>query len=470
MLLLLTACFQPSPGDGDTGHPTDTAADTADAGETGDSGDTGAPLPPVTVDATWALASAMPTVVTVSWDADAAGPGAVVDYGPTDAYGGVASSSLAGTTGEATIYGLAPSTPYHFRVLGPDGRSADATLETGAAPTDLKGMVQTDSDGSAWPGFILTSVFDKAHGDSEIHIFDPQLQPVWWRTVKAAFVPAVRLGRDGASVLYLSFLGIGGEQSEIVRVGLDGREIQRTPAPYAHHDFVELPDGELAYLASEVRAWGDWTLVGDELRVADPKGGTRVIWCAFDSLPPVETPAWSEPSPNPLGVDWTHANGLAHDEARDRWFISAYALGAILQVDGASGSVLGQLGGPDSDYTFVRDSGFGPQHSPEVTPGGILLFDNGDMQHPSRAVEYTLDEAAHTATLAQALYPPSHAITGTLGDADRLPDGDTLTAWGDAGEVILFRADGGVRWSAKTIDADMAITQVNLLPTLAPPP
>jgi hypothetical protein len=109
----------------------------------------------------------------------------------------------------------------------------------------------------------------------------------------------------------------------------------------------------------------------------------------------------------------------------------------VLKIDSATGAVLWKLGGMSSDFQFVGDSfnGFSMQHGVRELPNGnILMFDNGDEHTPpqSRAAEYQLDLINQTATLVWQYLAPLSIQGMAMGYAQRLPNGNTLIAFGSA--------------------------------------
>jgi hypothetical protein len=110
-------------------------------------------------------------------------------------------------------------------------------------------------------------------------------------------------------------------------------------------------------------------------------------------------------------------------------------------VDRATGNTAWFMGGAENEFTFVGDSGFGPQHAPEFHDGRLGVFDNRDADAGSRAVEYTVDEPARTATLQWSYAPDDPQYALVLGDTTRRDDGSHLIAWGSAGDIFVTDAD-----------------------------
>ncbi len=389
----------------------------------------------------------MSSTVTVTWTVTDENADASIEYGLTTDYGMVAPQSA---TGEVTLLGLIPDSLYHWRLLTTGAVSADQTFTTGPAPSDLIDATLAKSDGSEWGHYFLTSLFSE--GKAQVQVLDPDLNPVWWTTAPKDFVSCAKFSLDRRAILYLE--GSGGDAAAIVRVGLDGVEHERRAAPFGHHAFVELPNGDIAYLASTEQEWDGWDLLGDQVVVVSENGAQRVAWDAFDSIEPVETSAWSSTTSG-LAVDWTHANSLAYDARDNTFLVSSYQLETIYSIDAEDGSVRWELGGKESDYGFTNDDGFGPQHSIQLTDRGLMIFDNSDSSGVSRAVEYDLDTKAMQATRTSEYLHPKGAWVGTLGSVARLANGGVAATWGERGEATVFTADGDVAWGANVDHGDM---------------
>jgi len=399
------------------------------------------------VDSTLEASDEVSSSVTVTWTTTDDNADASIEYGLTTDYGMTAPQS---SLGEVTLLGLIPDSLYHWRLVTPGAVSADQTFTTDPAPTDLIDASLSDSDGSEWGRYFLTSVF--SGGKAQVQVLDPDLNPVWWTTAPKDFVASAKFSLDHRAILYLE--GSGGDAASIVRIGLDGVEQERRAAPYGHHSFVELPGGDIAYLASKEQEWNGWDLLGDQVVVVSANGTQAVAWDAFDSIEPVQTSAWSSTTSG-LAIDWTHANSLAYDVRNNTFLVSSYQLETIYSIDGSDGGINWQLGGSDSDFGFPNDEGFGPQHSVELTEEGILIFDNADASSVSRAVEYDLDEKAMHATRTSEHLHPKDAWIGTLGAVSRLSNGGVAVTWGERGEATVFNEAGDVAWSTNVDNGDM---------------
>jgi hypothetical protein len=140
--------------------------------------------------------------------------------------------------------------------------------------------------------------------------------------------------------------------------------------------------------------------------------------------------AWDNYDIRLTGSDFPHMNGVDFDDDGNI-LVSARYLSEVTKINRDTGEIMWHLGGDNSDFTFVNDPLDGPSWQHNITALGhnhYLLFDNGNNHAPpiSRAVEYELDLTNLTATLIWEFRDTPDKFTYWLGDAQRLPSGNTL--------------------------------------------
>ena len=122
--------------------------------------------------------------------------------------------------------------------------------------------------------------------------------------------------------------------------------------------------------------------------------------------------------------------------------VSALALGEITKINRLTGEIIWRLGGKNNQFTFINESEqYAPlyfmfQHDVRVLDNGHLtIFDNGSSRFGrtySRAVEYELDETQKTATRVWEYRHDPDIFVPTMGNVQRLPNGNSLICWGFA--------------------------------------
>jgi hypothetical protein len=419
------------------------------------------------VDESSVVESADPNIgglVHVSWETALPAAG-WVEYGPDEDYTHISPLQDAAYTQDVALLGIPAGETWHYRIVTQSGGVTEATADrTIAVPPLPQGVpTATFSGEGELGGYTLFSWWSVSDGDSFVSIVDGDGAVIWFMEPDVApFAQGARLSRDGTSVLYLeSDIGID-ESAMIVRAPLDGSPVERTPAPRAHHDFYERADGSIGYLAREIRHINERQVMADQIMVIRD-GESSMVWDAFERLPMRENAGFNQEP-----ADWTHANGLGWDEENGRWLVSLYHDHTILAVDDATGEMPWMLGGENSLFSFTGGESFGPQHAPEWTGDGVLLFDNSSSTASSRLVEFRLDMDRRQAEAVWSWKAPAGTNTHLYGDVDRIPGGGTVSAWGENEEVIWLDDAGEVTGRLSLGESQGILDNVTWLPSLWP--
>lgn len=281
--------------------------------------------------------------------------------------------------------------------------------------------------------------------------------------------------RDGRSVIYAindpSHLQ---EVGTIVREPLRGGEVTLTRADGIHHDFVEL-DGRFAFLehryAEHALRVRPLPLASDGIRVvAEGSSGEGILQMdLFDSYP--ADPWWScdhmrDQRWLPGTYEWSHSNSLLeapHDP--DAWWLLPRYFDALLQIDRGTGAVQWQLGGRDGTFALGEGAAFQHGHASHAFDDRLLVFDNGDghasPRQASRVLELQIDPIAGTAERVWEYVEPDGRHVSFLGDARRLPSGNTLVSWGPQGRITELTPEGEIVWE---LQLDLSIGRIDYVP------
>jgi hypothetical protein len=424
-------------------------------------------------DATASVSGIIETVATVTWTPADGADSVRVEYGKTDAYGAeTPAQDVDGGAVTLPLFGMAVESIYHYRVVetigGEDVVGQDHELQTGAPHDDPREATLITADADQWPGFTLVALSTPAAG-SDVVIYNADGEIVWYWPVPTGDVLQTRLASNGRDILYMVDNPTSEGEREIVRVSMDGTTVETLATPRSHHDFVEIPGIQYAYIAADPQTYEGELVYGDKIVEIANDGTETVVWDAFDQLPVVQHSGWDYPFYDD-GRDWTHANGLCYDPAENVYYLSLYWLHEILKIDRATGETLWILSGDagDGDFTLPEGEAFGPQHGPLKVDGGLYFFDNHSDVGDSRLVHYDLDESTLTATKVWDWSRDGLTAT-TLGDITVLDDGRLLSSWGDAGEIIAFAPDlETIIWDLDH-EPGSFVSQVEMLDTLYPP-
>jgi hypothetical protein len=131
-------------------------------------------------------------------------------------------------------------------------------------------------------------------------------------------------------------------------------------------------------------------------------------------------------------VSYNHGNAIEID-SDTTLLLSSRLMNEITRINRKTGEIIWRLGGKNNQFTFINDDGFCRQHDiRKLENGNITLFDNGSCHDPkiSSAKEYELDEINKTAKLVWKYEHPTKMYCETMGNVQRLSNGNTFINWG----------------------------------------
>jgi hypothetical protein len=178
-------------------------------------------------------------------------------------------------------------------------------------------------------------------------------------------------------------------------------------------------------------------------------GLVRWEWHSLDhvgaSESEVETPSGAAP------WDYFHINSIdvwgAGTSSPGDMLISARSTWAGYQLQHGSGRILWRLGGNSSSFKMGPGTEMAWQHDARVQPDGeITFFDDGSnppIHSQSRAIRVALDLKTHRARLVRSYThrdPP--LLAASQGNAQTLPNGNTLVGYGGVPAISEFAEDG----------------------------
>jgi hypothetical protein len=387
------------------------------------------------------------TVVKVRWTTAERTVG-YVEYGSTPDLGLRTPTETVPTQEHArALLGMTADTPCYYRAVTVDG-SATVTSEVGNVHTgDLPvGMPPITQTGTGQEELIVAPVIGTK---TSVVVLNPNGQVVWYHTDdrQLDFYRA-RLSVDGKSLLYNAarISGTPAQDSELVRVALDGSGSSSIPIPYLAHDFVEHPDGTLAAIAFEDRDVGGTTVRGNTIVEVAPDGTQRTAWSTWDCFDPAVLKS------DDMQQGWTFANALDYDAAADVYYLGLRNTSSIAKINRGTRACEWVLGGSASTFAFAQGSArFMHQHQFQVRGDHILIMDNdGAGGHQSRVTEYQLDLQNKVATQVWIYISNPSVYTFVLGEPQRFDDGSSFINWGAAGQLERLDSSGASIWKLNT--------------------
>ncbi|MFH1467128.1 MAG: aryl-sulfate sulfotransferase [Pseudomonadota bacterium] len=388
------------------------------------------------------------------------------------------------------LIGLEPTTTYLLRVVvergGVERFSSDEEVTTGQIPAELPDVGVEEPRGGHFDGYLFTSLPGAPAGPL---LLDSDGTVLWWYfPPNGTGVSRAFLSRDGGMVIFADLNSGANPVNHLQYVSLDGTSVTSRAAAWLHHDFTQLPDGTIAYLAHDPRTLQGHEVLGDSVVELHPDG-TRAevfnIWDHMDVFPlfPGSVPAgslqepyegdaieWARCSLDQDPVRWPHANALRYLEGEDAYLVSFLCLDVIMRIDRPSGALDWVLGGPYGDFTLPDGDGdfLEFHHQLDWQDGELLVFVNGDQEAGGARVEgFALDEKHGVATPTWSYRPEPALRVPTLGDVQRLRSGNVLVNFGYAGEIHEVAPDGALVWKL-SMGLGGALGYTTVLDTLYP--
>ncbi len=401
-------------GGADGGASGETSAGGAGDGGAGGSGgeDNGDGFQVTVIRASDVKPSAPGTVGIVTFSADVpALIAAHIEFGLDTSYGMTAPVDLDAPDHRTLLLGMKPSRLYHFSIVVSDGdftyRSADRTLFTGPATTlvPYAGFRVLDEERRE-RGFIQMSYWFQK-GSNVPFIVDADGEIVWWYESSMTGVSHAVMSATGKN-LWLVGPGIFG--TPIRRISLDTLEEQIYPGTFGSHDITAVTGETMAFID-----YGEADC--DSVFEIEPSGVTREVFESEGVLDP----------------SVCHGNAIRYSAKHDTYTYSD-RFEDILGLSRA-GDVLWRL----SERVPGGIAAWGgAQHGHQLLDESLLVFANRGMSsEASAAIEY--DFLGNEVGRFQSGHYSWH-----MGDAQRLPGGNTLVNFSNESVIQEFAPDGSL--------------------------
>jgi hypothetical protein len=242
-----------------------------------------------------------------------------------------------------------------------------------------------------------------------------------------------RISADGTELLidYGSFWSVfdGGVQSQVARVRIDGTIVETYDTPGLHHPFTELADGSLI--------WGAYKGRYETLEKRNPDGSIEKFFDCGEYFESIGEEASTCAS-----------NTLYWDAERGVFLYSLYTVDSILEIDDESGAVLRSYGHLAGSWPFENESdAFWWQHGAHYLENGNLLLSCQEEGTETLLVrEYELGTEDEVLRQIWSVGQELAIQSDTMGEAHRLPSGNTLHNYGSTPRLREFTPDGEVVW------------------------
>ncbi|HEX5309196.1 MAG TPA: arylsulfotransferase family protein [Solirubrobacteraceae bacterium] len=149
--------------------------------------------------------------------------------------------------------------------------------------------------------------------------------------------------------------------------------------------------------------------------------------------------------------DFFHLNSVQR-RSDGSYLLSSRDTSAMYLIDGHSGQVVEQIGGPHGNTKQGPGASTAFQHDAEEQPGGLItVFDNGGspFRHTqSRALVLQLNPKTRKETLVRQYEHNKPLTAGSQGNMQMLPNGNVLIGWGPEPYISEYTASGTLVWGA----------------------
>ncbi|WP_256011462.1 aryl-sulfate sulfotransferase [Desertivirga xinjiangensis] len=212
---------------------------------------------------------------------------------------------------------------------------------------------------------------------------------------------------------------------EIVELAMDGGVLTHFKKgkgemdKLVHHEVRKDKEGNIYSLTftkkladlSSVKGKKKDTLNGDGIVLFSKQGKKLWEWSVLDHLDPLKDPEILKHK-----KDWVHANSLYRLENGD-FLMSFRDLNQVWKIDFKTGKVLWKLG-EKGDFTLDPKLFFSAQHyAHPVLNKSLMILDNGDKTHISRAMIFNLDTQNMVANAERIVALPPEYYTTAKGSA-----------------------------------------------------
>jgi len=351
------------------------------------------------------------------------------------------------------VLGVPPDTEVRVRVVSRVGTTNYASSEyratTGSLPSRMPlGTVFASDPARASPErWLFGSVEDSVGGSYGayylrtfwLYLMDRKGRIVWYYADPSSNATSSfqRIARDGEYVWIEKRAFNGGGKQSVVKTTLDGAYFEEIAVPGLSDAIDVTTHGSLLY---DVRG---------ELRERAPDGATRNIWSCRTHFGP--------------GFE-CYTNTVNWYEADDTVLLSFPYQNTVVEIDRASGELVGQYGSAPRSYAFAPPRqappeawSFSFQHFPNRTPSGTLLVSSHvpgcsqeSLPGPGRHafVEFALDRGAQQ-LVEMWRYTDGPEWPRAKGMALRLSNGNTLVNYGTGGVIRELSPDGRTVFGVK---------------------
>jgi hypothetical protein len=352
--------------------------------------------------------------------------------------GGTAPVDLSLANYRTLLLGLKQSSTYTFHIeatssSGATCTSADYSMSTGTL-SGARTVTRTVANSSALAaGFIVTCsgqgiVSGKAGSSSAAYVIDADGATVWYASAPSECSRA-RMDYEGANMWMLA-LNVNNNGGEMRYLSMDGQTNQTNVGGLsgAHHDFTVLPGGIVAAMV--------WASTGTDPesnlieRYSD--GSQKTVFKIGSNLY-----VGGQSSMGSARSNGYHSNSILYHPLDDSYTIGDRDPNLYVKVT-RTGSPLWQIGGSCTNAPASRCAAgtwkVNHGHDFDAKTGNLLIFNNGQ-SGSAHVLEFKISDSDSFGISAVKDYTSGNS-SQSLGDVQRLPNGNTLITYSNGGAIL----------------------------------
>ncbi len=276
--------------------------------------------------------------------------------------------------------------------------------------------------------------------DLAVQSYQGQPVLVWWQ----GYIPKLGVGFGSHEIYSSSYQPVASVAAGNGYLA-DLHDMQITPQGSA---FITAYSPVHADLSS-IGGPRNGTLLDAILQDVDISTGLVMFeWHAYAHVPLDDS--YSQ-APRSAGEPWDyfHLNAISLDPWGDgNFIISARNTWAAYEIDHLSGAIQWRIGGKRSSFRMGSGTGTAWQHDVRWQPDRTLtIFDNGALpkKHPqSRVIRERIDWPHRTVTLVGRDVHTPALLSGSQGNDQLLPNGDSFVGWGEEPYFTEFSPSGQI--------------------------
>lgn len=383
------------------------------------------------------ISPGMATVGVVEWSTTMSDPAsASIAFNLRDApagtlnTGGVAPVDLTRPNNRTLLLGLKPQSRYTFQIEATDTKGALCRSATFALPTTgtLAGVPSIErmvmNAAAQDKGFIVTSS-GETYANYAI-IIDADGTVVWYADGPTECSRA-RMDYEGAN-MWMVAANEYNNTGEMRLVSMDGLTTMKNIAGLAsaHHDFAVLPGKIAAMLWAGTGTDGESQLV--EMS-SDGSGAPAPVFAIGANLYAAGTAPYAR----------YHCNSIQYHASDDSFTIGDRDPNLYVKATHA-GAIEWQLGGScagaPAGASHCAAESWQVNHGHHLLDDGTMLLFNNGSAPPAVVREFKLDTAGAAFAATEVATFTSGIDSPVLGDVQRLPNGNTLITYSDAGASL----------------------------------